>query len=74
MKETDRMDDWQILILGLCAFFFLIMFLLVWLIRDQSKLQGMIDSLRDDRRLVREEMDSLRIRLKELEIAKRDDK
>ncbi len=68
------MDDWQILILGLCAFFFLIMFLLVWLIRDQSKLQGMIDSLRDDRRLVREEMDSLRIRLKELEIAKRDDK
>lgn len=68
------MDDWQILILGLCAFFFLIMFLLVWLIRDQSKLQGMIDSLRDDRRLVRGEMDSLRIRLKELEIAKRDDK
>lgn len=68
------MDDWQILILGLCAFFFLIMFLLVWLIRDQSKLQGMIDSLRDDRRLVREEMDSLRIRLKEVEIAKRDNK
>lgn len=68
------MDDWQVLVLGLCAFFFLIMFLLVWLIRDQSKLQGMIDSLRDDRRLVREEMDSLRIRLKELEIAKRDDK
>ena len=68
------MDDWQILVLGLCAFFFLIMLLLVWLIRDQSKLQGMIDSLRDDRRLVREEMDSLRIRLKELEIAKRDDK
>ena len=68
------MDDWQVLIIGLCAFFFLIMFLLVWLIRDQSKLQGMIDSLRDDRRLVREEMDSLRIRLKELEIAKRDDK
>ncbi len=62
------MDDWQILILGLCAFFFLIIFLLVWLVRDQSKLQGMIDSLRDDRKAMRDEMDSLRVRLRELEI------
>ncbi len=62
------MDDWQILIFGLAAFFFLILFLLIWLVRDQSRLAGQIDALKDDRRLMREEMDSLRIRLKEAEI------
>lgn len=66
------MDDWQILIIGLCMFFFLIMFLLIWLVRDQSKLAGLIDALKEDRRLVREEMDSIRIRQKELEIANKD--
>lgn len=61
------MDDWQILIIGLITFFSLNMFLLIWLVRDQSKLGGLIDSLKEDRRLMREEMDSLRIRLRRLE-------
>ncbi len=62
------MDDWQILVFGLAAFFFLILFLLIWLVRDQSRLAGQIDALRDDRRLMREEMDSLRTRLKDMEV------
>ncbi len=62
------MDDWQMIVFGLAAFFFLILFLLIWLVRDQSRLAGQIDALRDDRRLMREEMDSLRTRLKDMEV------
>lgn len=62
-------DDWQLLvmvigILGIVALFKL----LKWENR-QSRLEGRIDSLREEINTFREINESLRVRLKELEIA-----
>lgn len=61
-------DDWQLLviilgILGLVALFKL----LRWETR-QSRLEGQLESTRKDINLLRDENESLRVRLKELEI------
>ena len=64
-------DDWQLLvmvigILGIVALFKL----LKWENR-QSRLEGRIDSLREEINTFREINESLRVRLKELEINKK---
>ena len=61
-------DDWQLLviilgILGIVALFKL----LRWEAR-QSRLEGQLESTRKDINLLRDENESLRVRLKELEI------
>lgn len=61
-------DDWQLLviilgILGIVALFKL----LRWETR-QSRLEGQLESTRKDINLLRDENESLRVRLKELEI------
>ena len=66
------MSDWNIACLAMTLLFFLIVFLMLWLSKDQAKIDGKVDFLQKDRQRMREEMDSLRIRLKALEIASKE--
>lgn len=62
-----KFDDWQILVLILIGFFITYLVCVLRLMREMSRLEGRVDSLKEDYRLVREEMDSVRVRLKEVE-------
>lgn len=61
------MDDWQMIVLGLAILFCGILGYIIKTWRDIARLEGFHDSLRQDIRLLRDECESLRIRLKELE-------
>lgn len=65
------MSDWNIACAAMTLLFFLVIFLMLWLCRDQSKLEGKTENLREEVRLMREECESLRIRLKALEIERK---
>lgn len=60
-------DDWMMVVFGLILLFFGILTYIVKTWRDLARVEGMMDSLRQDIRLLRDEGESLRIRLKELE-------
>lgn len=62
-----KFDDWQILVLILIGFFITYLVCVLRLMREMSRLEGRVDSLKEDYRLVREEMDSVRVRLREVE-------
>lgn len=62
-----RFDDWQILVLILIGFFVTYLVCVLRLMQEMSRLEGRVDSLKEDYRLVREEMDSVRVRLREVE-------
>lgn len=63
------MSDWNIACMAMTLLFFLIVFLMLWLSKDQAKIDGKVEFLQKDRQMMREEMDSLRKRLRDLEIA-----
>lgn len=66
-KEKEMIDDWMMVVFGLALLFFGILGYIIKTWRDLARLEGMMDSLRQDIRLLRDEGESLRIRLKELE-------
>lgn len=61
------MDDWIIAIIGLFGFFTAILFYILKTWRDIARVEGRVESLREDIRLLRNENESFRIRMKELE-------
>lgn len=65
------MSDWNIACAAMTLLFFLVIFLLLWLCKDQSKLEGKTENLREEVRLMRDECESLRIRLKTLEVERK---
>lgn len=54
-------------IIALILFFFLLVFLLLWLCKDQAKLAGMMENMREEMKAVHDECFALRERLKEVE-------
>lgn len=65
------MSDWNIACAAMTLLFFLVIFLMLWLCKDQSKLEGKVESLKDAIKQMRDESDSLRVRLKALEIERK---
>lgn len=61
------MSDWNIAVTAMCMLFFFVIFLLLWLCKDQAKLDGRIEGLREEMTQVREECYALRERLKKAE-------
>ena len=64
---ATMIDDWMMVVFGLALLFFGILGYIIKTWRDLARLEGMMDSLRQDIRLLRDEGESLRIRLKEIE-------
>ncbi len=60
------MDDWQIIVLGLAILFAGILGYIVKTWRDVARLEGRLDSIKEDVRLLREECESVRARLNDL--------
>ena len=64
---ATMIDDWMMVVFGLALLFFGILGYIIKTWRDLARVEGMMDSLRQDIRLLRDEGESLRIRLKEIE-------
>lgn len=60
---------YEISVIALILFFFLLVILLMWICRDQSRLNGRVDSLREEMKSVRDECYALRERLRAAEIS-----
>ena len=60
---------YEISVVALILFFFLLLILLMWICRDQSRLNGRVDSLREEMKSVRDECYALRERLRAAEIS-----
>ena len=54
-------------LIAVILFFFLLVFLLLWLCKDQAKLAGSMESMKGEMKAVHDECFALRERLKELE-------
>ncbi len=65
------MSEWDIAVFGLVLFFFLIVFLLLLLTRDQAKLAGKMEALKEEVKAANDTCYALRERLKELEGGKK---
>lgn len=61
--------QYEISVIALILFFFLLVILLMWICRDQSRLNGRVDSLREEMKSVRDECYALRERLRAAEIS-----
>ena len=61
------MSDWNIAVTAMCMLFFFVIFLLLWLSKDQAKLDGKVEGMKEEIKQVREECYALRERLKEAE-------
>lgn len=61
------MSEWDIVVVALVLFFFLVVALLFLLTRDQARLAGRMDALRDEVKTASDTCYALRERLKELE-------
>lgn len=57
----------EVSLIALILFFFLLVFLLLWLCRDQAKIAGMMESMKEEMKAVHDECFALRERLKEVE-------
>ena len=57
-------------LIAVILFFFLLVFLLLWLCKDQARLAGSMEELRERMKSVNDECYALRVRLKELETKK----
>lgn len=64
-------DDWQLLVMVIWILGIVALFKLLKWENRQSRLEGRIDSLREEINTFREINESLRVRLKELEINKK---
>lgn len=60
-------DDWMIAIIGVIGFFVAILCYILKTWREIARVEGRLESLREDIRLLRNENESFRIRMKELE-------
>ncbi len=65
------MDDWQIIVLGITGLCAGILGYIIKTWRDVARLEGHLDSLREDVKLLRDECESVRIRIKEVEKEKK---
>ena len=61
------MSDWNIAVTAMCMLFFFVIFLLLWLSKDQAKLDGKVEGMKEEINQVRDECYALRERLKEVE-------
>jgi uncharacterized membrane protein len=61
--------QYEVSVIALILFFFLLVILLLWICRDQSRLNGRVDSLREEMKSVRDECYALRERLRKSEIS-----
>ncbi len=67
-----RFDDWQILVLILIGFFVTYLVCVIRLMREMSRLEGRVDGFEKSIKAARDEVDSLRVRLKEVEKREKD--
>lgn len=67
-----RFDDWQILVLILIGFFVTYLVCVIRLMREMSRLEGRVDGFEKSIKAARGEVDSLRVRLKEVEKREKD--
>lgn len=68
------MDDWQMIVLGLAILCAGILGYIMKTWRDLARLEGHLDSLREGIKLLREEGESLRVRLKKIETTEKESK
>lgn len=61
------MNDWDIAVIAMCMLFFFVIFLLLWLSKDQARLNGKVEAEREEIQQIRDECYALRERLKEAE-------
>lgn len=61
------MSDWNIAVIAMCMLFFFVIFLLLWLSKDQAKLDGKVEGMGEEIKQMHEECYALRERLKEAE-------
>lgn len=59
-------------LIAVILFFFLLVFLLLWLCKDQAKLAGRIEAMREEVKSANDTCYALRERLKELEKGSRE--
>ena len=62
------MDDWMIAVLGLTILFAGILGYILKTWRDIARLEGHLDSIKKDISLLRDESESVRVRLRDVEI------
>lgn len=62
------MDDWMIAVLGLILLFVGILGYILKTWRDIARLEGHLDSIKKDISLLRDESESVRVRLRDVEI------
>ncbi len=60
-------DDWMLAVLGLFGFFTAILFYILKTWREIARLEGRIDSMKEDIKLLRGENEGMRDRLKKCE-------
>lgn len=66
-------DDWMLTVIGMIGIFVAILVYILKTWREIARVEGRVDSLREDIRLIRSENESLRIRLKEVEKESKDE-
>ena len=54
-------------LIAVVVFFFLLVVLLLWLCKDQAKIAGMMENMKEEMKAVHDECFALRERLKEVE-------
>ncbi len=61
------MSDWNIAVTAMCMLFFFVIFLLLWLCKDQAKLDGKVEAMKEEIKAANDTCYALRERLKKAE-------